>query len=114
MGDTVRYEREGAVARVTMDRPRYRNAQSRVLLEDLDAAFAEAMADHEVRVVVLFGEGNVGVVAVFFKNDNILAKNDRLFRREMSDAFDGQINTFAKTIRVAVKTWTEWLQRRER
>lgn len=58
MGDTVRYEREGAVARITMDRPRYRNAQSRVLLEDLDDAFAEAMADHDVRVVVLLGEGD--------------------------------------------------------
>lgn len=54
---TVVYERSGAVARVTMNRPEYRNAQSRVLLEELDAAFAEAMADHDVRVVVLFGSG---------------------------------------------------------
>jgi enoyl-CoA hydratase len=55
--DIVVYERDGTVARVTMNRPKYRNAQSRVLLEALDAAFAEAMADHEVRVVVLFGAG---------------------------------------------------------
>ncbi len=55
--NTVRYERIGPVAAVTMDRPQYRNAQSRVLLEELDAAFTEAMADHEVRVVVLFGNG---------------------------------------------------------
>jgi enoyl-CoA hydratase len=53
----VHYERVGAVAKVTKDRPRYRNAQSRVLLEELDAAFARAMADHDVRVVVLFGAG---------------------------------------------------------
>jgi enoyl-CoA hydratase len=53
----VRYERVGAVARVTMDRPQYRNAQSRVLLEELDAALAQAMADHDIRVVVLVGEG---------------------------------------------------------
>jgi len=55
---TVRYERIGPVAAVTMDRPKYRNAQSRVLLEELDAAFATAMADHDVRVVVLFGSGD--------------------------------------------------------
>lgn len=55
---TVLYERIGAVAAVTMHRPKYRNAQSRVLLEELDAAFAEAMADHDVRVVVLFGSGD--------------------------------------------------------
>jgi len=57
VSETVLYERAGAVAQVTMNRPRYRNAQSRVLLEELDAAFAEAMADHDVRVVVLFGQG---------------------------------------------------------
>lgn len=54
---TVIYEVAGRVARVTMNRPQYRNAQSRVLLEDLDAAFAEAMANHDVRVIVLFGAG---------------------------------------------------------
>lgn len=57
MTSTVLYERAGAIAKVTMHRPRYGNAQSRLLLEELDAAFAEAMADHEVLVVVLFGSG---------------------------------------------------------
>jgi enoyl-CoA hydratase len=57
MSETVLYERAGPVAKVTMNRPKYRNAQSRVLLEELDAALAEAMADHDVRVVVLFGSG---------------------------------------------------------
>lgn len=54
---TVLSERVGPVAKITMNRPQYRNAQSRVLLEELDAAFADAMADHDVRVVVLFGSG---------------------------------------------------------
>ena len=54
---TILYERVGAVAAITMHRPQYRNAQSRVLLEELDDAFTEAMADHGVRVVVLFGSG---------------------------------------------------------
>ncbi|NNL85115.1 MAG: enoyl-CoA hydratase [Myxococcales bacterium] len=57
MNETVLYEKAGAVARVTMNRPRVHNAQSRVLLEGLDEAFAEAMADHDVRAVVLFGAG---------------------------------------------------------
>jgi enoyl-CoA hydratase len=58
MNTTVLYERVGPVAKVTMNRPKYHNAQSRVLLEELDEALAEAMADHDVRVVVLFGEGD--------------------------------------------------------
>jgi len=57
LNDTVIYDKDGAIARVTMNRPRYRNAQSRVLLEELDQAFGEAMADPEVHVAVLFGAG---------------------------------------------------------
>ena len=53
----IKYE-PGKVARVILSRPRYRNAQSRVLLEEMDDAFAKAMADEEVRVVVLSGEGD--------------------------------------------------------
>jgi enoyl-CoA hydratase len=43
---------------LTLDRPRYRNAQSRLLLEQLDAAFARAVDDVEVRVIVLRGAGD--------------------------------------------------------
>ncbi len=53
----VLYEKLGRVARITTNRPRYRNAQSRVLLEELDAAFAEAAADNDIRVIILAGAG---------------------------------------------------------
>jgi enoyl-CoA hydratase len=55
--ELVRYERLGRVARVTMNRPRYRNAQSRALLTELDDAFTAATDDPEVRVIVLAAEG---------------------------------------------------------
>lgn len=55
--DTVRYEQLGRVARVTMNRPQYRNAQSRTLLRELDEAFAFAVDDAETRVIVLAGGG---------------------------------------------------------
>lgn len=48
---------EGHVARITLNRPQYRNAQSRLLLEELDAAFVRAGEDEDVRVVVLCGAG---------------------------------------------------------
>jgi enoyl-CoA hydratase len=54
----VIYEKKGAIARVKMNRPRYRNAQSRVLLEEMDRAFREAVADDAVRVIILSGEGD--------------------------------------------------------
>lgn len=55
--EQILYETDGPVARVTFNRPRYRNAQSRVLREELDAAFARAVADRDVRVIVLAGAG---------------------------------------------------------
>jgi enoyl-CoA hydratase len=56
--DDVTYEVVGRIANVTLNRPRYRNAQSRRLLEALDDAFARAVADHEVRVIMLRGAGD--------------------------------------------------------
>jgi enoyl-CoA hydratase len=54
---TVRYEVDGHVATITLDRPEAANAQNSRLIDDLDAAFDRAGADDDVRVVVLAGEG---------------------------------------------------------
>jgi len=56
-GNYVDYQVVERVARITLNRPRYRNAQSRRLLEELDLAFEEAVLDREVRVIALFGAG---------------------------------------------------------
>ncbi|MEE2673690.1 MAG: enoyl-CoA hydratase-related protein [Myxococcota bacterium] len=53
----VGYEVDGRVALVTLNRARYRNAQSWRLLDQLDEALDAAQADQEVRVVVVRGEG---------------------------------------------------------
>lgn len=55
--DVVRYERRGAVAVVTMNRPEYRNAQNSAMTYALDDAFARAVNDADVKVIVLAGEG---------------------------------------------------------
>lgn len=55
--ETVVYERRGAVALLTMNRPRALNALDRQLRLDLEAAFAEAASDPEVGAVVLTGAG---------------------------------------------------------
>ena len=53
----VEYETKGRIAFVRANRPKYRNAQSRVLLEEMHEAFLEAEADDDVRVVVMQGAG---------------------------------------------------------
>lgn len=47
----------GPVARIILNRPKYRNAQSRVMIEEMDRAFAAATEDDAVRVIVLSGKG---------------------------------------------------------
>ena len=55
--NVVAYDVRGAVAVVTMDRPRYRNAQNSQMTYALDDAFRRATEDPAVRVVVLAGRG---------------------------------------------------------
>lgn len=55
--NVVLYETRGPIALVTMNRPKYRNAQSYHLLDDLDAAFKRAVDDAGVKVIVLRGAG---------------------------------------------------------
>jgi enoyl-CoA hydratase len=55
--ETVRYEVDGPVATITLDRPEVANAQSSQLIDELDAALDLADADDAVRVVILAGEG---------------------------------------------------------
>ncbi len=54
----VRYERRGPVALVTLNRPRYRNAQNSAMTYALDAALARAVNDEQVAVIVLAGAGD--------------------------------------------------------
>lgn len=55
----VTYEQldDGKIARITLNRPQFRNAQHRGLLVELDQAFLQAEADDDVRVVILAGAG---------------------------------------------------------
>lgn len=56
--ETLTYEVVDRIARVSLNRPRYKNAQSRQLLEEMDAAFVQAVDDPGVSVIVLRGEGD--------------------------------------------------------
>jgi methylglutaconyl-CoA hydratase len=55
--ESLRWKREGAVARVTLARPSVRNAFDDVLIAELTKAFLSFINDRETRVVVLAGEG---------------------------------------------------------
>ena len=52
---TYRTVEDGKVAIVSLNRPRYRNALSLQTMDELDEAFATAVEDEDVRVIVLRG-----------------------------------------------------------
>ena len=55
--DIVLYEVREGVAWITMNRPQYHNAQNGKMTYLLDDAFKKAVADDEVKAIVLRGEG---------------------------------------------------------
>jgi enoyl-CoA hydratase len=54
---TLTYEKLGAVLRITANRPAVLNAQSRVMILELDEAFRAASEDADTRVIIVAGAG---------------------------------------------------------
>ena len=55
---TILYEEIGAVARILHNRPAARNAESTLLLDELDAAIDRAVADPGIKVIIIGGTGD--------------------------------------------------------
>jgi enoyl-CoA hydratase len=53
----IAYAVQGAIARIDHARPEHRNAESSVLLDEMDAALAEAVKNPDVRVIIIGGQG---------------------------------------------------------
>ncbi len=57
MSDDVLYETRDGIATITLNRPRYFNAQSWAMLEALDEALDRAVTDPHARVAIVCGAG---------------------------------------------------------
>lgn len=55
--EPVRYEAEGSIAWITLNRPAYNNAQNSQMTYALDDAFKRAVDDDSIKVIILKGEG---------------------------------------------------------
>ena len=80
----------GTVARVILNRPEARNAQSWRLLAEMERAFTAAVEDDECRVIVLSGAGSS------FSGGHDLDSADQVTERE---AFDRQASEFMRAER---------------
>jgi methylglutaconyl-CoA hydratase len=71
---TLKFEREGEIATLTLNRPEKRNAISTPMIEDLFAALTSAEEDRSVRVVILTGAGKAFCSGMDLETLQALAK----------------------------------------
>jgi enoyl-CoA hydratase len=98
----IEYDVDGHVARVTANRPSVRNAQSRRLLEELDAAFAQAIDDPNVRVIVLCAAGE------HFSGGHDLGSADELEDRKQRPLEEGLRGRYAHSREHFVNKTLRW------
>jgi enoyl-CoA hydratase len=79
----ILYSADGPVATITLNRPRYKNAQSYRMLDEIDGAFVLAKADKSVRVLVIRGSGGN------FSSGHDLGTEDALAYRKALGAAPG-------------------------
>lgn len=87
--DDISYE-PGRIARVILNRPAKRNAQSWRLLREMDHAFTAAMEDDDCRVIVLSGHGTS------FSAGHDLDSPEQVAERE---SFDRRASSFSRAER---------------
>jgi enoyl-CoA hydratase len=92
----------GTVARVIMNRPRYLNALSRILLDEIDDALIRAEADGDVKVIVLSGAGKH-----FSAGHDLGTPEEREDRKNSSWAEDG-IGRYMELKRRFVEMGLRW------
>jgi len=87
----------GKVARIILNRPRYLNAQSYRMLEEVDAAIKEAVKDPACGAIVLSGLGRA-----FSVGHDIGTEEDKLFREQHGYVTKTDLTTFE---------WTEGMRK---
>jgi enoyl-CoA hydratase len=55
--ERIIYEKQGPIAKITLNWPEKANAQDQKLVEEVDAALADADRDYDIKVVILKANG---------------------------------------------------------
>ena len=105
--ENILLESDGAIARITINRPKVLNALNAQTLRELDDALAKVQCDESARVIVLTGAGEKAFVAGADINElaqmkalqakDVAAYGQRVFRRleDMGKPSIAMINGFA-------------------
>ena len=98
----VLYETDGGVATIVMNRPKYRNALSYRLLDEIDAALEIARKDKDIRVVVIRGAGGN------FSSGHDLGTPDALEYRKALGATPGTIEAYDQFKKYNLDVHLKW------
>ena len=99
---TLVWEQLGPVLRITANRPHVLNAQSRVLIEELDAAFTQAVDSPDVRVIVVAGAGK------HFSAGHDLGSDEERKDQEARPRGDRFAEEYAHLSRLYLETTLRW------
>jgi enoyl-CoA hydratase len=98
----IEVERRGKIEIIRTDRPRYRNAQSRIMLEEMNAAFAAADLDQNVHVIVLAGAGE------HFSAGHDLGTPEELEDQKTKPFGDGTLGRINRSWHLFVESSLRW------
>ncbi len=98
----ILYDVSGGIGTITTNRPGVRNAQSRVLLEEMDDAFARAGHDPAVRVIVLRGAGD------HFSGGHDLGTPEEVADRKARPAAEGLRGRYERSWDLYVDATLRW------
>jgi enoyl-CoA hydratase/carnithine racemase len=93
--ENVLYEKKGAIAYVTISRPRVMNALNRATIIELRAAFEDARDDSAVRGVILTGAGDKAFAAGADINEVV---NDTALQAEQSTRIGQAVTTLMENL----------------
>lgn len=98
----IEIERRGEIEIIRLNRPRYRNAQSRVMLEEMTQAFARADLDNAVKVIVLAGAGD------HFSGGHDLGTPEEVADRETKPFGEGVLGRVNRSWHLYVENSLRW------
>lgn len=98
----IRYEVQDRIGVISLARPSARNAQSRILIEELDQAFAAAADDRAVRVIVLRGDGD------HFSGGHDLGSPEELADREARPIEEGLRGKYTRSWDLNIAPTLRW------
>ncbi|MBA7583012.1 Short-chain-enoyl-CoA hydratase [subsurface metagenome] len=103
--DTIIYQKKGAVAKITLNRPEVLNSLNRTMLLEIGEALGDAEKDNAIRVVVITGSGRAfctGVDLKFAKEELNTLQAEQDFFRFGNEVMLRKIENLTKPVIAAV------------